>query len=298
MKGVDLEVRYGEVYGLLGANGAGKTTTIKMLCGLIEPSAGDVSLAGERGRLRSEGVRQQVGYMSQKFSLYDDLSVEENLDFFAGVYGVPRDRSEARKRWVLDFAGLAGRGSQLTSSLPGGWKQRVAFGAAIMHEPRVLFLDEPTSGVDPDRAARLLGAHQPAGRRGHRHPGDHALPRGSRAVQPAGIHGRGRARGRGNADRREGRPGRARAGDPHRSPPASPRGAQDGDGAPGACRSSAIASTSSSRATRRRRRAGSRHASTREGIRVLEAREQDYSLEDVFLAIVEKSRRAEDRAAA
>ena len=149
VKDVDLEIRPGEVYGLLGANGAGKTTTIKMLCGLLEPSAGEVELAGERGALRSEDVRQQIGYMSQKFSLYDDLTIEQNLDFFAGVYQVPRDRRAERKRWVLDFAGLEGRGGQLTGSLPGGWKQRVAFGAAVMHEPRVLFLDEPTSGVDP-----------------------------------------------------------------------------------------------------------------------------------------------------
>jgi ABC-2 type transport system ATP-binding protein len=149
VKGMDLAVRYGEVYGLLGANGAGKTTTIKMLCGLLEPSAGLVQLAGEHGRLRSERVRQQLGYMSQKFSLYDDLTVEENLDFFAGVYGVPPERRAERKRWVLDFSGLAGQGTQLTGLLPGGWKQRVAFGAALMHEPRVLFLDEPTSGVDP-----------------------------------------------------------------------------------------------------------------------------------------------------
>jgi len=149
VKGIDLEVRYGEVYGLLGANGAGKTTTIKMLCGLVEPTEGEVRLAGESGELRSETVRQQVGYMSQKFSLYDDLTIDENLDFFAGVYRVPADRRAARKRWVLEFAGLEGRGGQLTGSLPGGWKQRVAFGAAIMHEPRVLFLDEPTSGVDP-----------------------------------------------------------------------------------------------------------------------------------------------------
>jgi drug efflux transport system ATP-binding protein len=149
VKGIDLEVRYGEVYGLLGANGAGKTTTIKMLCGLLEPSEGEVRLAGEVGELRSATVRQQVGYMSQKFSLYDDLTIDENLDFFAGVYRVPPGRRAARKRWVLEFAGLEGRGGQLTGSLPGGWKQRVAFGAAIMHEPRVLFLDEPTSGVDP-----------------------------------------------------------------------------------------------------------------------------------------------------
>jgi ABC-2 type transport system ATP-binding protein len=149
VKGIDLEVAYGEVYGLLGANGAGKTTTIKMLCGLVEPSDGEVQLAGEVGELRSPGVRQQVGYMSQKFSLYDDLTIEENLDFFAGVYRVPPAHRAERKRWVLEFAGLSGLGRQLTGSLPGGWKQRVAFGAAIMHEPRVLFLDEPTSGVDP-----------------------------------------------------------------------------------------------------------------------------------------------------
>jgi ABC-2 type transport system ATP-binding protein len=149
VRGVDLEVRYGEVYGLLGANGAGKTTTIKMLCGLLEPTDGEVELAGEPGPLRTQGVRQQVGYMSQRFSLYDDLTVAENLDFFAGVYGVPPAARGVRKRWVLDFAGLQGQGARLTGSLPGGWKQRVAFGAAIMHEPRVLFLDEPTSGVDP-----------------------------------------------------------------------------------------------------------------------------------------------------
>ena len=149
VKGIDLEVRYGEVYGLLGANGAGKTTTIKMLCGLLPQTDGEVRLAGEVEELRSEEVRQQVGYMSQRFSLYDDLTIAENLDFFAGVYQVPKKQRPARQRWVLEFAGLEGKGGQLTGSLPGGWKQRVAFGAAIMHEPRVLFLDEPTSGVDP-----------------------------------------------------------------------------------------------------------------------------------------------------
>jgi ABC-2 type transport system ATP-binding protein len=149
VKNVSLEVRYGEIYGLLGANGAGKTTTIKMLCGLIEPTAGQGSLAGETGPLRSGSVRRRVGYMSQKFSLYDDLTIEENLDFFAGVYGVPLAERRNKKRWVLSFSGLEGRGHLMTGSLPGGWKQRVAFGAAVMHEPSVLFLDEPTSGVDP-----------------------------------------------------------------------------------------------------------------------------------------------------
>ena len=149
VKDVNIQVRYGEIYGLLGANGAGKTTTIKMLCGLLEPSTGEMELAGERGRLRSASVRERIGYMSQKFSLYDDLSIEENLDFFAGVYGVPEDEREEKKRWVLEFSGLEGKGGQITGSLPGGWKQRVAFGSAVMHEPSVLFLDEPTSGVDP-----------------------------------------------------------------------------------------------------------------------------------------------------
>jgi ABC-2 type transport system ATP-binding protein len=149
VQNVNLEVRYGEVYGLLGANGAGKTTTIKMLCGLVEPTSGEASLAGETGPLRSSSVRRRVGYMSQKFSLYDDLSIEENLDFFAGVYGVPPPERTEKQRWVFSFSGLEGRENLMTGSLPGGWKQRVAFGAAVMHEPRVLFLDEPTSGVDP-----------------------------------------------------------------------------------------------------------------------------------------------------
>ncbi len=149
VRDVSLQVRRGEVYGLLGANGAGKTTTIKMLCGLIHPTAGRIDLVGERRDLRAQSVRQRVGYMSQKFSLYDDLTVRENLDFFAGVYGVAGDEREEKIGWVLAFSGLEGRQDQVTGSLPGGWKQRVAFGAAIMHEPEVLFLDEPTSGVDP-----------------------------------------------------------------------------------------------------------------------------------------------------
>ncbi|MDQ2898479.1 MAG: ATP-binding cassette domain-containing protein [Acidobacteriota bacterium] len=146
---VNVEVKYGEIYGLLGANGAGKTTTIKMLCGLLEPTGGEMELAGERGNLRSSSVRSRIGYMSQKFSLYDDLTIGENLDFFAGVYGVPEREREEKKRWAMAFSGLAGKQDQVTGSLPGGWKQRVAFGSAIMHEPSVLFLDEPTSGVDP-----------------------------------------------------------------------------------------------------------------------------------------------------
>jgi ABC-2 type transport system ATP-binding protein len=146
---VSLQIRNGEVFGLLGANGAGKTTTIRMLCGLLEATSGTMELAGTTGNLRSEAVRKRIGYMSQKFSLYDDMSIRENLDFFAGVYDVPEQEREEKIRWVLAFSGLEGRQDQITGSLPGGWKQRVAFGAAIMHEPDILFLDEPTSGVDP-----------------------------------------------------------------------------------------------------------------------------------------------------
>ena len=146
---VNVRVKHGEIYGLLGANGAGKTTTIKMLCSLLAPSSGRMSLAGETGNMRSPQVRSRVGYMSQKFSLYDDLTISENLDFFAGIYGVPEKERREKKAWVLAFAGLEGKEEQITGSLPGGWKQRVAFGSAIMHEPSVLFLDEPTSGVDP-----------------------------------------------------------------------------------------------------------------------------------------------------
>ena len=149
VKDVSLQIRNGEVYGLLGANGAGKTTTIRILCGLLDPTSGTMELAGAQQDLRSETVRKRIGYMSQKFSLYDDLSIRQNLDFFAGVYGVPDAEREEKIRWVLSFSGLEGKQDQITGSLPGGWKQRVAFGAAIMHEPDILFLDEPTSGVDP-----------------------------------------------------------------------------------------------------------------------------------------------------
>ena len=149
VKDVTLQIRYGEIYGLLGANGAGKTTTIKMLCSLLAPTHGETQLAGERGDTRSQKARQQIGYMSQKFSLYDDLTIRQNLDFFASVYGVPDQQRDEKRKWVLSFSGLEGKEEQITGRLPGGWKQRVAFGAAIMHEPSILFLDEPTSGVDP-----------------------------------------------------------------------------------------------------------------------------------------------------
>jgi ABC-2 type transport system ATP-binding protein len=149
VRNLTVQIRYGEIYGLLGANGAGKTTTIKMLCGLVGPTRGKMQLAGQNGGFRSSEVRQRIGYMSQRFSLYDDLTIGENLDFFSSVYGVPEQERREKKNWILSFAGLDGKQKRLTAGLPGGWKQRVAFGSAIMHEPSILFLDEPTSGVDP-----------------------------------------------------------------------------------------------------------------------------------------------------
>jgi ABC-2 type transport system ATP-binding protein len=146
---LSLEVHPGQIYGLLGANGAGKTTTIKMLCGLLPPSTGSVTLAGESDGLRSSELRRRLGYMSQKFTLYDDLSILQNLEFYCGVYSVPRRLRRERIDWVIDICGLRGQENLITGQLPGGWKQRVAFGASVMHQPEVLFLDEPTSGVDP-----------------------------------------------------------------------------------------------------------------------------------------------------
>lgn len=149
VKDFQIRIRRGEIYGLLGANGAGKTTAIKMMCGLLKPTQGRVELLGQTHGLRDAGLRRRIGYMSQKFTLYDDLTIGENLDFYAALYGVPAAVREARKRWVLEVSDLAGNEKMLTGQLPGGWKQRVAFGAAIMHEPHLVFLDEPTSGVDP-----------------------------------------------------------------------------------------------------------------------------------------------------
>jgi ABC-2 type transport system ATP-binding protein len=149
VQGVSLDVAYGEIYGLLGANGAGKTTTIKMLCGLIEPSDGTMTLAGESEGLRDPRLRERIGYMSQKFTLYDDLTLFENLQFYCGVYEVPIKYRLERIKWVLKASDLVGQETMITGKLPGGWKQRLSFGACVMHEPDILFLDEPTSGVDP-----------------------------------------------------------------------------------------------------------------------------------------------------
>src|SRR5271154_5275512 len=146
---VNLDVRRGEIFGFLGPNGAGKSTTIRMLCGLLLPTSGSATVGGLDVMTQSEAIKQHIGYMSQKFSLYDDLTVEENIDFYSGIYGVPKARRAERKDYVLRMAGIEERRSSLTRLLSGGWKQRLALGCAILHEPPILFLDEPTSGVDP-----------------------------------------------------------------------------------------------------------------------------------------------------
>jgi ABC-2 type transport system ATP-binding protein len=146
---VSLKVRKGEIFGFLGPNGAGKSTVIRMLCGLLTPTSGTASVNGFNVATEPESIRRSIGYMSQKFSLYDDLTVEENIDFFMGMYGVAQDKRAARKEYVLRMADIMERRRALTRTLSGGWKQRLALGCAILHEPPVLFLDEPTSGVDP-----------------------------------------------------------------------------------------------------------------------------------------------------
>jgi ABC-2 type transport system ATP-binding protein len=146
---VTFDVHAGEIFGFLGPNGAGKTTTIKMLTGLLEPSSGEGRVAGLDIRRERRAVKRSIGYMSQKFSLYTDLTVRENIDLFAGLYGVGGHRLEARRRWILETADLRGAGDRVTGALPLGWKQRLALGCAMVHEPPILFLDEPTSGVDP-----------------------------------------------------------------------------------------------------------------------------------------------------
>jgi len=146
---VSLQVGKGEIFGFLGPNGAGKSTTIRILCGLLTPTSGRASVGGLDVAREAEAIRRNIGYMSQKFSLYGDLTVEENIRFFSGIYGVPKNLRAERKAFVLKMAGLEERRSTMTSLLSGGWKQRLALGCAILHDPPILFLDEPTSGVDP-----------------------------------------------------------------------------------------------------------------------------------------------------
>jgi len=146
---VSIEVARGEIFGFLGPNGAGKSTTIRIMCGLLAPTSGSATVGGYDVVTQSELVRQNIGYMSQKFSLYDDLKVEENIEFFGGVYGVPPATLPQRRDYVLKMASLEDRRQTITRDLPGGLKQRLALGCSILHEPPILFLDEPTSGVDP-----------------------------------------------------------------------------------------------------------------------------------------------------
>ncbi len=146
---IDLQVAAGTVFGFLGPNGAGKSTTIKMLCGILRPSGGRAVVGGFDVARQTARVKSSIGYMSQKFSLYEDLTVEENLSFFAGIYNVRGPQRGARIAWALEMAGLKGRGEMKTAALAGGWRQRLALGCAVLHEPPILFLDEPTSGVDP-----------------------------------------------------------------------------------------------------------------------------------------------------
>ena len=146
---VSFEVQRGEIFGFLGPNGAGKTTTIKMLAGLLAPSSGRGTVAGYDVATEAETIKRNIGYMSQLFSLYADLTVEENIAFFSGLYSVPVEKRAARRDWVLEVAGLADQRARLTGDLPLGIKQRLALGCAVLHEPPILFLDEPTSGVDP-----------------------------------------------------------------------------------------------------------------------------------------------------
>ena len=146
---IDLTIKKGEIFGFLGPNGAGKSTTIKMLCGLLLPTAGEGSVGGFDIMKESEEIKKHIGYMSQRFSLYDDLTVEENINFFSGIYGVSEESKKERLEWVLEMAELHDRKKMITKTLPGGFKQRLALGCAILHEPPVIFLDEPTSGVDP-----------------------------------------------------------------------------------------------------------------------------------------------------
>jgi len=146
---LSFDVRRGEIFGFLGSNGAGKSTTIRMLCGLLKPTAGTAIVGGVDVARDPEAVKQRIGYMSQRFSLYELLTVDQNIAFFGGVYGLTGERLASRRRFVLDMAGLTGREHALARDLAGGWRQRLALGCAILHEPSIVFLDEPTGGVDP-----------------------------------------------------------------------------------------------------------------------------------------------------
>ena len=146
---VSFQVKRGEIFGFLGPNGAGKSTTIRMLCGILAPTAGKANVIGFDVFREAEQIKSHIGYMSQKFSLYEDLTVEENIDFYSGIYRIPKEDKKTRKDWVIKMSGLEEHRNSLTAILPGGWRQRLALGCALLHKPPVIFLDEPTSGVDP-----------------------------------------------------------------------------------------------------------------------------------------------------
>jgi ABC-2 type transport system ATP-binding protein len=146
---ISFKVKRGEIFGFLGPNGAGKSTTIRMLCGLFSPTEGSATVGGFDIATQPDEIKSRIGYMSQKFSLYEDLTVEQNINFYGGIYGLAGPRLEDRKRWAIEMAGLVGKEAMMAHALSGGWRQRLALGCSILHEPPILFLDEPTGGVDP-----------------------------------------------------------------------------------------------------------------------------------------------------
>lgn len=146
---ISFEVKKGEIFGFLGANGAGKTTAMKMLIGILKPSSGQATVAGFDVHTESEAIKRNIGYMSQKFALYDDLTVRENITFFGGIYGLSRKRIQEKSKQLIEDLGLGAVGKSLVGSLPLGWKQKLAFSVAMLHDPQIVFLDEPTGGVDP-----------------------------------------------------------------------------------------------------------------------------------------------------
>jgi ABC-2 type transport system ATP-binding protein len=154
---INFTVKQGEIFGFLGPNGAGKSTTIRMLCGIIPPTSGSGTVGGFDIIKEQPKIKEHIGYMSQKFSLYNDLTVEENINFYSGIYKIPRSEKKERFKACVAAAGLEGMESRLTATLAGGWKQRLALGCALLHKPKILFLDEPTSGVDPITRANFWG---------------------------------------------------------------------------------------------------------------------------------------------
>src|ERR1700733_3860133 len=164
---VSIEVKRGEIFGFLGPNGAGKSTAIRILCGLLAPTSGRATVGGRDVVTQAEEIRRNISYMSQRFSLYDDLTVEENIEFFGGMYGVSPKTLPARRDYVLQMAGLEDRRKSMTGLLSGGWKQRLALGCAILHDPPILFLDEPTSGVDPIARGAFWGLIHDLSKSGH-----------------------------------------------------------------------------------------------------------------------------------